>query len=249
MNPLDITEHRPWPLPKGPWIQEQVWNHLLFAHWPLTTAILKPLIPVGLELDTYNGQAWVAVTPLLITDLRFRGLPPLPFASHFPELNFRTYVTDGKKPGVYFFSLDAANRLAVIGARIGYHLPYYNARMSSVENDGRIEFQSHRTDLQGNPAEFSATYSPTSEVYLSEPGSLENWLTERYCLYSDDDSGRLYRAEIHHMQWPLQSAEAEIRDNTVAQAKGLQLPDRSPLLHFANRLDVLVWPLEKLTNE
>lgn len=246
MNPLDFTEHRPWPLPEGPWVQEQVWINLLFAHWPMPVAVLKPLIPVGLELDTYNGQAWVAVTPLVITGLRLRGAPPLPFTSQFPELNFRTYVTAEEKPGVYFFSLDAASALAVLGARIWYHLPYFNARMSSEEVEGRIEFQSHRTDLQGNSAEFFATYAPVSEVYQSEPGSLEHWLTERYCLYSDDDSGRLYRGDIHHAPWPLQKAEANIRMNTVAMTKGLQLPDRPPVLHFSKRLEVLVWPPEKL---
>jgi uncharacterized protein YqjF (DUF2071 family) len=119
--------------------------------------------------------------------------------------------------------------------------------MSSVESGGRIEFQSQRTDLQGNPAEFAAAYSPISEAYPSEPGSLEHWLSERYCLYSEDESGRLYRAEIHHVRWPLQAAEAEMRVNTVAQAKGLQLSDRPPLLHFARRLEVLVWPLENLS--
>jgi uncharacterized protein YqjF (DUF2071 family) len=246
VNPLDFTDHRPWPLPQGPWVQEQTWDRLLFAHWPMPVAVLDPLLPPDLKLDTYNGQAWVAVTPLVIHGLRMRGMPPLPFVSHFPELNFRTYVTMEEKPGVYFFSLDAANSLAVTGARIWYHLPYYHAQMSSEAVDGRVEFQSQRTDTQGNPAEFAATFWPISEPFHSEPGSLEHWLSERYCLYSDDENGRLYRAEIHHVQWPLQNAEARISTNTVAQAKGLQLPDKAPLLHFAEHLEVLIWPPEKV---
>ena len=108
-----MTEHRPWPLPSGPWVMKQIWHDLVFAHWPVANDALRGLVPQGLTLDTWGGQSWVAVTPFRMSGVRAPGLPALPGLSRFPELNVRTYVTYGGKPGVYFFSLDAANLPAV----------------------------------------------------------------------------------------------------------------------------------------
>jgi uncharacterized protein YqjF (DUF2071 family) len=176
-----------------------------------------------------------------MSGIRGRALPPLPGLSRFPELNVRTYVTCGGKPGVYFFSLDAGNLPAVWAARSFYHLPYFHAAMSSRELSGSIYYASRR--LRG-AAEFRGCYRPTTEIRMRERGSIENWLTERYCLYTTHRD-RLYRGEIHHQPWPLQDAEAEIETNTVAAAAGIPLPATAPLLHFACRLEVLIWPLRR----
>lgn len=243
MHPaLRFLNHRPWPLPRGPWVMEQIWNDLLFAHWPVPDESLRALVPAALALDRFDGQCWVTVTPFHMTGVRPRCTPPLPGLSRFPELNVRTYVRFGDKGGVYFFSLDAGLRLAVWSARLLYHLPYFYARMKLEENQSWIGYASRRP----SGAEFRAKYRPIRPPELKAAGTLEHWLTERYCLYTI--SGRsLYRGEIHHRPWPLEDAEAEIESNTMAAAAGIALPRSRPLLNFAKRLEVLIWPLKKIS--
>jgi uncharacterized protein len=217
----------------------QTWHDLLFAHWPVPVAAMQSLVPAQLTLDTFDGSCWAGVIPFHISGIRGRGVPALPGLSRFPELNVRTYVTHGGKAGVYFFSLDAGNLPAVWAARIFYHLPYFHAAMSSREIRGSIRYSSHR--LRGG-AEFRGQYRAVADARVRERGSIENWLTERYCLYTVHD-GQVYRGEIHHAPWPLQTAEAEFETNTVAAAAGISLPATAPLLQFARRLEVLIWPL------
>jgi uncharacterized protein YqjF (DUF2071 family) len=219
---------------------QQTWNDLLFAHWPVAEESLRPLVPPVLRLDTFNGECWVAVTPFHMSGVRGRWLPPIPGTSRFPELNVRTYVRYGGKPGVFFFSLDAFSRLAVWGARAAYHLPYFHARMKVIEENGWFRYGS----VRNVNAAFRGRYRPVSDVQFRQPGTPERWLTERYCLYTVVRD-EVFRAEIQHVQWPLQDAEAEISANTMASAAGIQLPQVSPLLHFSKRLEVLVWPLRK----
>jgi uncharacterized protein len=219
---------------------QQTWNDLLFAHWPVPAEALRPLIPSVLSLDTFDGQCWVAVTPFHMSGVRGRWMPPVPGTSRFPELNVRTYVAYGGKPGVFFFSLDAASRLAVWGARTAYHLPYYFAHMKVAQEGGRFRYES----VRNAGTLLRATYSSVGAVQLRKSRSIEHWLTERYCLYTVF-RGTVYRAEIHHVQWPLQDAQAEITANTMASASGIVLPDVPPLLHFSKKLEVLVWPLRK----
>ncbi len=224
---------------------QQTWNDLLFAHWPVPPEVVRPLVPPELPLDIRDGQCWVAVAPFHMTNVRARFVPPLPGISAFPELNVRTYVTYGGKPGVFFFSLDAASRLAVWGARASYRLPYFFANMDVQDEDGWIHYRSSR---EGQKAELRANYRPIRPVQLRQSGSVEHWLSERYCLYTVV-SGSVYRAEIHHAQWPLQDAEANIGANTMALAAGIELPRVPPLLHFSKKLDVLIWPLKMLDKQ
>jgi uncharacterized protein len=244
---LHETSHRPWPLPPGPWVMAQTWHDLLFAHWPLPVATMRALIPPQLELDTFAGDAWVGVVPFRMSGVRPRLAPSAPWFSAFPELNVRTYVKarnpDNPKPGVYFFSLEAANPVAVTLARRFFRLPYFRARMRLLDDGRIVHYVSHRTHSGATPADFVGHYTPTSEVFHSVPGSLEDWLTARYSLYTVDPHGRAYIGEIHHLPWPLQHAEADIQVNTMAAASGITLPDIQPLLHFARRLDVAIWPL------
>ena len=219
----------------------QSWRDLLFAHWPVPAPSLRRLIPAGLTLQEFEGQAWVGITPFVLAGLRPRAMPAIPGLSRFPEINVRTYVTAGAKPGVFFFSLDAGSTLAVIAARALYSLPYFRARFTVRADRGRIVYSSRRTGRGAPPAEFVAAYHPTAEANVARPGTLTHWLTERYCLYAVDGRGGLHRAEIDHPPWPLQPAEAVIQRNTMTAALGLELPDVAPLVHFAARVDVHVW--------
>lgn len=249
---LSQAGHRPWPLPQQPWVMQQCWSELLFAHWPIDPERLRLLLPVGLEVDTFDGQGWFAVVPFQM-EFRLRGLS---WPCRFQEINVRTYVRYGNKPGVFFFSLDANDWPTVLGARGFFSLPYYFAHMQlNRQNPGtdqapEFHFTSERQHQPTNTQNhFEASYRPISPVTLTQSGTLEYWLTERYCLYSTKRDGSLYRCEVHHPPWPLQPAEAEIRQNTMLAGTGLAFPDNGqpPLLHYAERVDVLVWPLQKLS--
>jgi uncharacterized protein YqjF (DUF2071 family) len=242
------TAHRPWPLPRSPWLMTQSWHNLLFAHWPVDQALLRSRLPPGLPLDTYDGQAWVGVVPFYMTNVAPRLVPALPLVSEFAELNVRTYVTIGGRPGVYFFSLDAASAIAVAAARALLHLPYFTARMDVRSDNGHVTYASRRTDSQDAPAEFVAEYEPAGPSFEATPGTLDYFLTERYCLYNVDDRFRAYRLEIHHLPWTLRRAEARISRNTMAEAAGLRLPSMAPLLHFSTRQDTVAWGPETLAS-
>lgn len=238
---LERTAHRPWPVPERSWLQGQTWERLLFAHWRLPEEALRPLVPPELPLDTYDGSAWLGVTPFRITGLRLRGLPPLPVLSTFLELNVRTYVTLRGKPGIYFFSLDAASRFAVGAARRTYKLPYFHARMSAERRGDWVDYASDRTDGR-RAAAFRGGYRPTGVAREPAAGSLEHFLTERYCLYVVDERRDVQRADIHHVPWQLRPAEAEIEENSMAPV-AIDLPPSLPLLHFSERQDVVIWAL------
>jgi uncharacterized protein YqjF (DUF2071 family) len=216
----------------------QTWDDLLFVHYRVAAATLRPLVPDGLEVQEHSGSAWLGVTPFVVTGLRARGLLPLPLASSFRELNVRTYVTRDGKPGVWFFSLDASSLVAVAAARRLYRLPYFQAEISVRRRGAEILYDCSRDDGKA----FSATYRPDGAAFNAESGSLVHFLTERYCLYAEHE-GELHRAEIHHRPWPLQPARARIDLNTMPPVK--LDPTQDPLLHYSKRRDVVIWPLER----
>jgi uncharacterized protein len=244
---LTETAHRPWPLPNRPWVMVQRWHDLLFAHWPLPPEHIRPLIPPELELDTFEGKAWVGVIPFWMSGVRFRAMPPVPTASRFPELNVRTYVRapqDPNKPGVYFFSLDAASVLAVLGARAGAGLPYFWADMKADLAGEEVRYSSVRRQSPRG-AELFAAYRPVGPVAEGK-SDLERFVTERYCLYVVR-SRRIHRIQIHHLPWPLQPAEAEFSRNTMAEVHGIQLPSKSPVLQFSKFLEVYIFAPEQIS--
>ena len=245
MHPLLLqTTHRPIPMPSAQWFMKQKWHDLLFAHWPMASKKLRHLVPQELELDLFDGTAYVGVAPFWMSGIRGRLAPPLPFFYKFCELNVRTYVRYKGVPGVYFFSLDAASLPAVLAAQLTYKLPYRHAAMVIRSSGESFEYTSVRLQMP-RPANFQAAYAPISELRVREQGSLEYFLTERYCLYTVD-RGQVLRAYVHHMPWQLQDADAEFYKNTMAEAAGIELPDTKPLLHFSKELEVLIWWPEKV---
>lgn len=239
---INKVTHHPFPPPSGSWIQEHTWHDLLFAHWPVPAEALRRLLPERVDVDTFEGQAWIGVIPFRISNIHLRGAPPLPVVSAFTELNVRTYVTLDGTPGVWFFSLDADSLFNVTVARHWYKLPYFYSRMSLAHEDSAVRYSSRRRGGTNAP-EFRAVYRPLGETFQARPGTLEHWLTERYCLFASDSHGRVYRGDIHHAPWPLQRAEAAFEANTMTAPLGLKLRHASPSLLFARRIEVLVWAL------
>jgi uncharacterized protein YqjF (DUF2071 family) len=235
---LKDAGHRPWKMPESPWLMTQTWRDLLFAHWRIDPQLLRAKVPSQFPLDLFDGDAWIGVVPFRMTNVGPRGLRSLPGVSEFPELNVRTYVRVGDKPGVYFFSLDAGNWLAVQAARTVLNLPYYRAAMRVRPVAGAFAYESRRL---GGAAEFAATYEPDGDVFVPTAGSLESFLTERYCLYNLDRRGVPYRLDIHHPRWSLQPAKAHLTRNTMTDVAGIALPDQLPLLLFASRQDAVAW--------
>jgi uncharacterized protein YqjF (DUF2071 family) len=241
---LEQVGHRAWPMPDGPWLMTQSWHDLLFAHWPVDAGELRRLVPASLPLDLFDGQAWVGIVSFHMTNVAPRGMPALPGLSAFPELNVRTYVTLDGKPGVYFFSLDAGSRLAVTTARSMFGLPYFHAEMQVERgSDDAVRYRSRRSE--DGDAEFVARYRGIGPAASPVAGTLVHFLTERYCLYTDQD-GTPHRLEIHHPAWPLQAAEATIERNTMAVAAGITLPPTPPLVHFAKRQDMVAFAMHRV---
>jgi hypothetical protein len=236
---LEDVKNRQWPVPDEPWILKQAWNDLLFAHWPVARDRLRELVPADLELDLFEREAWLTITPFRLSDLSPRGVPALPWVSSFDEINVRTYVVYKGIPGIYFFSLDANSTVAVGGATTLFHLPYFLADIEVKDDRGRLAYRSRR--LADVTAEFQGEYAPAGSLFEPQRGTLEYFLTERYCLYTHDSARNAYRVEIQHRPWQLQTAEAQIAINTMADAAGARLPSMAPVLHFARRQDVLTW--------
>jgi uncharacterized protein YqjF (DUF2071 family) len=223
----------------------QSWRHLLFAHWRVDPKALRRIIPPQLPLDLYGGEAWLGVTPFRVEGFRLWGTPPAPVVSRFLEVNVRTYVDYGGKPGIYFLSLDTDSRLAVPGARRTYRLPYFHARQTVSQEGNRLHFHSERTSADGPAAELDCAYSPTGDPVQAKVGSLEHWLTERYCLYTLAEGGTVQRGDIHHPPWPLQPATGTFDINTMARSFGIELRGE-PLLHYAELQDVLLWTIKSV---
>ena len=221
-------------------VMRQVWRHLGFLHWPIASAAIAPLLPPGLEVDTFDGVAYLGLVPFTIPLSRTPRLG-LPVAPAFDELNLRTYVhRGGRDPGVWFFSLDAASRLAVAGARLGYHLPYFHARIALVISDGPSIFYSARRLGSGQTADFSGRYGPTGPAAPAAVGSLEFFLAERYLLYAGNGR-RLSSARVHHAPYPLQPAAAfDVRQSLTVAAGLPPFDDPPPLVHYAREVDVRI---------
>jgi len=224
----------------------QTWTDLLFAHWSVAPETLAGVVPEQLALDTYDGRAWIGVTPFAVRNLRVRLTLPVPSISTFPEINVRTYVSVDNKPGIFFFSLDADSHAAVSAARRLYRLPYFHSRIAIARDGPEVRYDATRADADAPAdASFRGSYRPVGARFQPPVGTLAHWLLERYCLYTLDDQQRVRRAEIHHPRWPVQRAQATIETNTMAAELGLALED-DPLLHYARRQDVVFWALERV---
>jgi len=239
-----VSSHRQWPVPSRGWSMRMVWHDLCFLHWPVDAGELRKTLPSGLELDLYEDQAWVGVVPFRMSGVSARWLPNLPRVSAFPELNVRTYVVCDNKPGVWFHSLDATNPLAVRTARWTYNLRYMDAKIDFRDDGDWIHYASQRVHRDEPSADLECRYRPVGDAITTEAGSLEHWLTARYCLCAASRKGRIFRGEVDHPPWEIREGEADITQNTMTDSIDVQLPDAKPLVHFARRTDVRAWSLD-----
>jgi uncharacterized protein YqjF (DUF2071 family) len=235
----ETIRQRPADLP----LMEHHWGKLLFMHWPIPVERLRPLIPPQLDIDTFDGEAWVGITPFTLWNVRLSFTPPVPYLSDFHELNVRTYVLYRGVPGVWFFSLNTNSSMTVFGARTFYFLPYFNSDIDLRREGDTIHYHLRRTDAE-RPAAFDATWEIGKELPEAEPGTLEFFLTERYCLYSASGES-IYRARIHHRPWPLRQAALLSYASDIAESDYLPKLKAKPLVHYAEALAVDVWPPEK----
>jgi uncharacterized protein YqjF (DUF2071 family) len=227
--------------PSGFPILHQRWSRLLFLHWRFEPQCVRPLVPAALQLDLDDGAAWVGLAVFNVSRMRPTLLPPLPLLSDGEEINLRTYVHRDGVPGLWFFSLDITNALAVWGARLGYRLPYYRARMKASVQDDSVSFRSERTRRGAPPATFDAAWHLGEALPEAQPGTLEFFLVERYALWSG--AAAELHARIHHRPWPLRRAALAHLHSTLLEAAGLPTPNEAPLLHAqAFPFDVDVWP-------
>ena len=243
-----IDRLAPGRRPVGPAVMYQSWRSLLFLHWSFPSEVIRPLLPQGLELDTFDGQAYVGLVPFTMRSIRPRGLPALPWLSYFHETNVRTYVHhEGKDPGVWFFSLDAANPVAVALARAWFHLPYYLARMSLTTDPtkGTLTYASRRVrPTSPNPAVVSISCKPTGDPRPAMIGTRDHFLLERYFLYAAYHD-QLFRGQVHHTPYPVQTAEVDALEESLLKAAGMTRPEMSPIVHFSRGVDVEIFPLRK----
>jgi uncharacterized protein len=237
---LQHTEHRPWALPKRPWGMFMRWSDLAFLHWPVPADLLRSVIPHPLVLDTFDGTAWIGVVPFRMEHTRLRWAPRIPTATTFPEVNVRTYVRGADRAGVWFLSLDAASRLVVWAARRMFNLPYFRASMRMEVTPSAVQYSSERAG-RSVEAVLRVKYSATGEVFQAAAGTLDHWLTERYCLFGQHRSGSLFYMDVHHLPWPLQKGRAEAERNSLSEASGVRLPSDAPLVHVSKALDVWAW--------
>jgi uncharacterized protein YqjF (DUF2071 family) len=247
-HPLDADRLAARHRPKGQPVMHQTWGKLLFMHWRIEENLLRPFIPDSLEIDTYGGSAWIAITPFTMWDVRALPpyVPPVPGLSALHELNVRTYVHHNGVPGVWFFSLDTNSTAAVLAASTIYYLPYHYADIELKERGRKITYSLSRDD--DPPAAFKAEWKVGDPLPQSQPGSKEFFLTERYILYAEHDD-QLYRARIHHDPWPLQEAELIKWGSTMLEANRLNQPTNDPIVHYAEEIDVEIWYREKVATE
>lgn len=237
MHPaLHQVDHRPWPLPRHDWKWRQSWLNLAFIHYRVPPAKIKPLLPARVRLQEFDGSAWIGLVPFCMARVMRRPFPDLPPFSSFPELNVRTYVEVGGKPGVWFFSLDADSWLAVFGGRHIYNLPYFSASMQLRRDHSGFAFRSVR---RLGHARFAARYCPAGDVFFPEPGTFEHWATERYCLYSFSPRRGVARVEVHHAPWPLQRAELDVQECSVLASANISPLEQRPVCHFSTGVDVI----------
>lgn len=246
MNLINDIIHRPFPLPSKNWIMRQKWRNVLFLHWPIPVEKLRPHIPSSLQIDTFNGSAWLGIILFVLEGIFPFEIPSISLTPKFPEINVRTYVKYDGKPGIYFLSIDVMNWASLKIAKNWYHLPYHSSQIFFQKEEQKFHCHSIRKGNENTPISFKGKYAPVSEVYFPKEGTLDHWLIERYCLYSSNNGINIYCGDIHHRPWPLQKAKIELVKNTLFTPFHFDLFEEKPIAHFSIGVDSLIWNIKKI---
>ncbi len=232
--------------PSGLVVGRQRWGQLLFAHWKIDPAAVQATLPRGLFVDTFGGAAYLGIVPFAMERIRPAWLPPLPWLSWFLELNVRTYVHDASgRPGVWFYSLDCNQALAVAIARRFFYLPYRHARMAASFRDGTIHYECQRRDETAGACRYA--WTPGAKSAPVTPGSLEFFLVERYLLFAADPAGRLYSGRVHHAPYRVNSPSVSEFSVEPARLAGFCLEGEPASVLAALPVDVSIFPLVPAT--
>lgn len=244
----ELDRLAPTRRPSGPARGYQKWRSLLFAHWAVEPEQLQRLLPPRLTVDTFDGKAWVGLVPFTMRDVRPRGLPALALVSDFHETNVRTYVhLDGKAPGVWFFSLEAAKSIPVRIARRFWHLPYFRAEMSLEQQGDEVRYASTRLWPEPTPAKLRARWRVGEPLGHAQPGTFEHFLVERYLLYADRGGGVLARGQVHHAPYPLLRAELLELEQDLVRAAGVEISGPPAHVIASPGVDVEVFDLQRVS--
>ncbi|MBS4202106.1 DUF2071 domain-containing protein [Bacillus sp. FJAT-49732] len=246
MYVLQETNHRPYPIPSKKWIMRQKWSNVFFMHWPIQPELLQPYIPSSIEVDTYDGFAWLGVIIFNIDGIYLRGFPPVSFRPAFPEINLRTYVKCDNKPGIYFLSLDVDDWTSYTLAKRWLNVPYHPAKISIQKNVDTFHYESLRMGSSNTPIVCKGSFTPQSNIFHPNSDTIDHWLSERYCFFSNDQRSNMYCLDIHHHPWPLQKADAVIKKNDLFKPFSFHLEDEKPILHFSQGVEALIWNIKKL---
>lgn len=229
------------------WILKQLWRDLLFLHWSIPVEKLQPYIPHSLQLDTYDGKAWIGFVFFHAKRTFFRGMPSIVHLPSFAEVNIRTYVLYKGLPGVYFLSLDTEDIFSNTLAKRWFHLPYRSAQISLNVIGNHYQFTTARTDNKKKVITAKGQATISQHIFSPPKDSLAAWLTERYYLFSNDKQNHLYLGKIEHPSWLLQEAEVNLEKNNLLASHPIELSTKKPIAHYASGLDVLIWNRKKLT--
>ncbi|MEH7125174.1 DUF2071 domain-containing protein [Bacillus sp. JJ1532] len=224
----------------------QTWRDLLFIHWPIPSEKLRKHIPASLEIDTFNGSAWLGIIVFVMDGIYPRGLPNISILPKFQEINVRTYVKCNGKSGIYFLSLDVCDWASYTIAKRWLRLPYQSAQISIEKKGQNFHYKSIRKRKTKYEITIDGTYKPLEEVYLPKEGTLDHFLTERYCFFSSNNGIHTYCLEIHHQPWQLQKTEIEIYKNTLFTPFNIDVNKVTPISHFSKGTDSLIWNIKKI---
>ena len=217
------------------WTMTQVWENVLFAHWSLPMEVVRKHIPAELEVDTFNGEAWVGVILFKMNGFKLR-FTPFRYPFSFPEINLRTYVKVNERPAIFFMTLDAADPLVVSVAKRWYRLPYFHAKMSFSKQEDMISFHSERKSV-GDSVVIGGEFYPVSEQFVPKDGSIDHWLTERYVYFNKDPNNHIYWGEVYHEPWQLRKVSGKFSDNTLLHPYQIELPGEPHLLHYSRGVE------------
>lgn len=238
MSVFNLISHRPYPLPKLPWLMTQTWTDVVFVHWPVEASSIRSSVPDGIEIDIYGGQAWISVVFFSLKEAGLIITPRFSIKEKVHEMNVRTYVKRNGKQGVYFFSLDTNSLLNTVGPRLAYFLPYFWADLKKERNNESLTIKAAR---KSSHRKYKCSLSTCGQTYTAEKGSLDEWLTERYCLFNRI-GGRYLRTDIHHKKWRLMQAEGRAAENSFLQPELEGAAAETPIFHYSKSQTAFIWP-------